>query len=785
MSYLCSRKYNKRQILYMRKKLTALYIALLCSLSVWAQPMAKQGPYRRIHHTHRLPDVNEHRLARLEKMREANLAFRHREGPLRVNALPEAKRGLVLLVEFSDTKLRGDAATQWNNRFNQQGYTQDNHVGSVRDFFIEQSYGLLTIDFDVVGPFELSQSRSYYGSAPNSRVDDRAAEMVIEALKMADSQVNYADYDWDGDNEVDQVYVIYAGKTSSTEPGYIWPHEWNLASAKGYGSGSGVQTLDGVQINTYAVSNEIAFGTTLEGIGTACHEFSHCLGYPDFYDVNYTGGTAGQFWDLLDGGNYNGPNYIGERPSPYTAYERWVAGWIDLIPLTEACRVKNMPAINDEGVAYVIKNTGNSDEYYIFENRQQKTFGRGNRGHGLMVWHIDYNQSVWKSNKVNAAADHQRMTFLPADGQVGVLSEYDDGGYYYNITSADEAGDPYPGFKGVDTVEPLTWFKAERNGTKTHPNLIHNISESSDGKISFTYGEYYALAVPEVAPPSNITHDRFTANWLPVEGATSYTLRVEAMTGEAAPKTVLTEDFSGFINASADALVSNSVVDKYTQTKGWSVSCLYGTGDASVRIGTAGASGYIMTPAVQSKAGQLIVELDAAYYGTDGSSLVVSVLNGSQTIATQTVSLTASRTTYSCTFPDIPSGCMVKIASPAAKKRILLYHVNIKDMSGTGSVVTTYSGLTTTSYIVDSTIAEMFYYCVQAICEDGTSEWSDWMDVDIASEINGIPVDNVRDEGHADDELSGGKCFDLSGHRLQHIPQRGFYIRSGKTYMAR
>ena len=128
---------------------------------------------------------------------------------------------------------------------------------------------------------------------------------------------------------------------------------------------------------------------------------------------------------------------------------------------------------------------------------------------------------------------------------------------------------------------------------------------------------------------------------------------------------------------------------------------------------------------------------------------------------------------------------MVKFASTAARKRVLLYNINIKDMSGEGSIVATYTGLTTTSYVVDSTMAELYYYCVQAVCEDGTSEWSDWMDVDIASEIDGIPVDNARNDGFADSEPSSGKCFDLSGHRLQHIPLRGLYIRSGKTYMAR
>ena len=768
----------------MTKKLTVLFFVLLGCLFADAQSLTRDYHHRRNHHTHRLPGVNERRLARLEAMREENVALRHRKGPWRAQTVPQTKRGLVLLVQFSDVKLKNGAATLWDNRFNQQGFSQYNHVGSVRDYFIEQSYGLLTIDFDIVGPLTLSNTHHYYGSAPNSDLEDRAGEMVIEALKLADQQVNYADYDWNGNGFVDQVYVIYAGMTSDTEAGYIWPHEWNLTDSKYYGSGSGKQLLDGVYIDTYAVSNELVSETELEGIGTACHEFSHCLGYPDFYDTDYTGGTAGQFWDLLDGGSYNGPDKIGEVPCPYTAYERWTAGWIDLIPLTEPCRVKEMPAINDEGVAYIVKNTGNNNEYYILENRQQTTFGTGNGGHGLMVWHIDYNRSAWDSNSVNSDKNHQRMTFLPADGQVGELQRayY---GYYYNVTSEDEAGDPYPGSQNISSVQPLTWFISERNGTKTHANLIHNISESADGKISFTYGDYKPLDVPELALPTDITGLTFTANWLPVEGATSYTLQVEEMTGEEVSATILEEDFSGFKNAGTDASVSNSVVSRFTQTAGWKVSNVYGTGSDAVRVGTASISGYILTPALSCKEGTLAVEFDAAYYNTDGSSIVVTVLNSAQTVvATQTVSLTDNRATYRCTFEDVPSGCTVKFASTAAKKRLYLYNVKIMDMSGTGSIVTTYTGLTTTSHVVESTSAELYYYRVQAVCEDGTSEWSDWIDVDIASAICDLPKNDLSEGNAANAASSANGCYDISGRRLQRLPRQGLYIRNGKVHVA-
>ena len=677
-------------------------------------------------------------------------------------------------MEFPDVEMIEGSAIQWEERFNQQGFSQNNHVGSVRDYFIEQSYGLLTIDFDVIGPFMLSRKHDYYGSAPNSKLDDRAAEMVIEALKLADSQVNYDDYDWNGDGEVDQVYVIYAGMTSDTEGGYIWPHEWELSSARYYGNGTGRQRLDNTYIDTYAVSNELVDETTLEGIGTACHEFSHCLGFPDYYDTDYLGGTAAQYWDLLDGGSYNGPLRIGEVPCPYTAYERWSAGWIDLIPLTNPCKVTEMPAINEQGVAYIIRNTGNSNEYYILENRQQVTFGTGNYGHGLMVWHIDYNQSVWLDNRVNADKDHQRMTFLPADGSVGEL-KYDeerDISYYY-VSVEDEAGDSYPGSRNVTSVQQLKWYTKEKNGTNMHQNLIHNITESPDGKISFIYGNYIALPTPKIIKPSAISETSFTANWLPVEGAASYTLEVEAMTKEEGPATILAEDFYGFNDVGTGSSITNGVVNRYVRTKGWEVSSVFGTNDTSARIGSANTIGYLMSPTLENKEGTLMVEFDAASYESDGSNVVVTILNADITIATEIIPLSDNSVTYNLIFEDVPSGCRVKFASEAKRKRIYLYNVNIMDMSGTNSYIKTYKGLTTTNYTIEIGGSKMFYYRVQAVCDDGVSEWSDWMDVDIASTIDDMPS-TYRDE-----------TYDLGGHCILNIPKSRIYIRNGKKYIVR
>ena len=84
---------------------------------------------------------------------------------------------------------------------------------------------------------------------------------------------------------------------------------------------------NGVTINTYGCASELSgkSGSDLDGIGTACHEFTHCLGLPDMYDTqgdNY--GMA--YWDVMCAGSYNDNSHT---PAGYTAYERWFSGWME------------------------------------------------------------------------------------------------------------------------------------------------------------------------------------------------------------------------------------------------------------------------------------------------------------------------------------------------------------------------------------------------------------------------------------------------------------------------
>ncbi len=402
------------------------------------------------------------------------------------------QRGLVVLANFNDVKFTiPDIRTAIERQMNEVGYNDNGNSGSVHDYFLEQSYGQFDLTFDVVGPVTLSRNEGYYGEDSSTSFDIHAPEMVVEAVKLVHEQypeLNFAQYDWNNDGKVDQVYIIHAGydQASGAPEDAIWSHEWELSSA-----GLSLQ-IDGVNIDTYACSSELCGSglddetPVLDGIGSACHEFSHCLGLPDLY---YTGNSTGVFgmdmWSVLDYGNYAGDGF---RPVAYTAYERWTCGWLTPIELSAGATVTNMPALAERPVAYVIHNDLVPTEYYLLENRQPVGTDSDIQGHGLLVTHLDYDASVWKLNLVNNTVSHQRCTVIPADNALNGRAN-GDGSLLY---TDDLAGDPYPGTSGNTKLTDLSrpaakLYNKNASGIKYMSKPITQIAESADGLISFEF----------------------------------------------------------------------------------------------------------------------------------------------------------------------------------------------------------------------------------------------------------------------------------------------------------
>ena len=396
---------------------------------------------------------------------------RRQQAAKRQASFQGVKKGLIILAEFQNLTFQaGHDKALYNRIANERGFTNEmGFKGSVKDYFIDQSEGQFELDFDVVGPVTVSQDYAYYGKNDSHGDDVNPGQMIYEAVSLAKDSVDFRPYDWDGDGEVDQVFVVYAGvgeAQNQSQKNSIWPHMWDLQSA--YGK---TLTFNGVTVNTYACSSELSYGTSIDGIGTFCHEFSHCMGFPDLYDTGDEGNFGMGSWSLMDYGSYNGDAFV---PCGYTSYERMVCGWKMPIELTEETTVDDMLAINEGGNTYVIYNGGNKNEYYLLENRQLTGWDRELPGHGLLVLHVDYDANAWYENTVNNDPDRQRCTIIHADNKDGW---------------GDEIRDPYP-YKGNDSLTNLSTpaakvYNANSDGTYYMNRGIRDIKESSEGIISF------------------------------------------------------------------------------------------------------------------------------------------------------------------------------------------------------------------------------------------------------------------------------------------------------------
>ena len=427
------------------------------------------------------------------------------------------RKGLVILVDFANLTMQPEHSNSTFNRFfNEKGYSDNDCIGSVHDYFSDQSYGEFSLTFDVVGPDTVSRTCGYYGQNSEQYGNDkRVREMVVEACQLADESVDYSNYDWDGDGEVDQVFLIYAGygESEGAPSNTIWPHESQL--------GSNALTLDGVTISTYACSCELSgnSGNILTGIGTSCHEFCHCLGLPDTYDTDYSGAFGMGAWDIMNSGGHSGPNLRGEIPYGFTAYERWMAGWITPVELDHEQSIRVFRNLGDFPIAYVVYNQANRNEYYLLENHQPQRWYQYIRDyeglHGMLVTHVDYDSIAWVKNLVNPNASHQRMSIIPADNR-------------YGQTESDYAGDPYPGFQNVEWLTNTSHqsvggrlFNLNTDGTYNMNCAFGNIKEK-DGVISFDFIYDVDVITPVVKPASDLTIEGYTANWNPVENAEYY-----------------------------------------------------------------------------------------------------------------------------------------------------------------------------------------------------------------------------------------------------------------------
>jgi len=366
------------------------------------------------------------------------------------------RRALVLLVDFSN-KVATESKQHYSDMLFSSGMFT---TGSLKDFYWEASYHKLNVIGDVIGQggsnagwFRAPNSYSYYTNNNYGFGDypQNAQKLVEDAVDLAAPYVNFANYDNDGDGEVDALFIVHAGPGAEAtgNKSDIWSHMWEISP----------RTVGGVKVRAYSMEPE-------DGkIGVFCHELGHVFGLPDLYDYDYDSQGTGN-WDLMAGGSWNNG---GLSPAHPIGWCKLKLGWVNPVSIFNAQQnvIIKPYASNDQVYKLPIKNA-NSKEYFLLENRKQSGFDKYLPGEGLIITHIDENQTN------NNDQDHYLVDVEQCDGMFHLNKNVNRG----------DGGDPYPcGSNAAFTDSSIPSSKAY-DGSSSKMVLVTNVQRSGDNIVA-------------------------------------------------------------------------------------------------------------------------------------------------------------------------------------------------------------------------------------------------------------------------------------------------------------
>lgn len=366
---------------------------------------------------------------------------------------------LIILIDFPNMPAKY-SKEDFERLANEEGY---NGTGSIRDYYLQNSYGQLELEIDVVGWFTAKWKYEYYGSNTIRDNDANPGGLVKEAIEYAEKAgIDFSQYDNNGDGWVDGIQIIHAGGGEEAGAGEntIWSHSSVIPAL----------SFDNVGLKAYTMNPEIYNKTGgITTIGVLCHEFGHNLGLPDYYDTDYSSIGLGK-WDMMAGGSWLDN---GATPAYHNAWSKLYLGWLT----PEIIDFKGTYTLNDpanENKAYIIP-INNKTEYYLLENRQQQNFDAFLPGSGLLVFHID--EEVMEDrinyNMVNDDETHPAIRIIPCDN---------------DFSSSSFSGDIYPNKSGNNLISSFSTPALETWSIGLSKNQITHIQHDTiERTIHFNY----------------------------------------------------------------------------------------------------------------------------------------------------------------------------------------------------------------------------------------------------------------------------------------------------------
>ncbi len=297
-------------------------------------------------------------------------------------------------------------------------------------------------------------------------LNQRLAEFFVEALQLADADVNFADYD--------AVIIFHAGVGKDFNIGYddtpfdlpsafITPADFQTYLPD---YANGFQTNDGVMVHQGLIlpEGESQAGFELGLNGIMIKLFGNWIGLPDLFDTQRGRSGIGR-WGMMDQGS---GNVFGLVPACPEAWSRVYMGWEEPTIVwanteLETLQVKRFDGAEASPEILLLPIT--ETEYYLIENRSDDPDERGYvacfdrqgtrmqitldgeitifgsdfgvmteadnydfgiPGAGLLIWHIDEAkiQEGLADNSVNVDPKHRGVDLVEADAAQDIGEEY-------------------------------------------------------------------------------------------------------------------------------------------------------------------------------------------------------------------------------------------------------------------------------------------------------------------------------------------------------------------------
>jgi immune inhibitor A len=345
------------------------------------------------------------------------------------------RESIVIIVDFGDNT--ADTGTYPESHYEDMLFSVGTYpTGSMRDYYLENSYGNFETTGDATGWYRMPRNYTYYvdGNYGFNNYPRNAQGLAEDAVLAADPYIDFSQYDNDGpdgipdsgddDGYVDAIFIVHAGPGAEVtgDPNDIWSHAWSTYDPV---------AVDGVYV--YSYSSEPEDGS----IGVFCHELGHVLGLPDFYDYGYDSRGAG-YWSVMAGGSWGGG---GVTPVHFDAYSKVRLGFVTpIVPTTNIVNALVEP-VETTSTVYKIWTDGlPGTEYFLLENRQKIGFDVSLKGEDIVIYHVDETVYGNDDQRCGAGSPHYELAVEQADGECDLEYDRNSGDY----------GDPWPGSGGTE-----------------------------------------------------------------------------------------------------------------------------------------------------------------------------------------------------------------------------------------------------------------------------------------------------------------------------------------------